>query len=197
MKALTMDMIAADLGVSKRTIYEFFQDKDELLFQSFEHTIRQNNARLMELAAKTDNVIDAIFLITEIQHQQMKVFNPVILSDLKRFFSRLRTAYKNNREKYRECSVIFHLLERGKREGVFRADLRIDIIDTLVFELIILFHTSDNLKMMKITHGEAVSNIFLPFFRGLCSQSGLELLESYEPSGLDGSGFFKNGDSVS
>ncbi|HNX79874.1 MAG TPA: helix-turn-helix domain-containing protein, partial [Prolixibacteraceae bacterium] len=44
-KALTMDFIAVDLGISKRTIYELFRDKDELLMHAVEYWIRSNNSR--------------------------------------------------------------------------------------------------------------------------------------------------------
>jgi AcrR family transcriptional regulator len=181
MKALTMDRVAADLGVSKRTIYEFFGDKEALMLASFDYMIKKNNQHLIEVASKSPNVIEAIFVIAEIQHRQMVTSNPIIFDDLKRFFVKLNASYYNNREKCREFSVVFNLLERGKREGVFREELKIDIVDTFMMELIMFFHVSEAMKSMKLSQEEAVLNIFMPYLRGLCTARGLELLEQYHP----------------
>ncbi len=181
MKALTMDMIAADLGVSKRTIYEYFGDKETLMLAAFDYMIKENNKYLLEVAAESPNVIEAIFVITEIQHRRMVTSNPIIFDDLKRFFVRLNISYYSNREKCREFSVVYNLLERGKREGIFREELKIDVVDTFMMELVILFHTSEALKNLKMTREEAIVNIFLPFFRGLCTVRGVELLDQYQP----------------
>lgn len=179
MKALTMDMIASGLGISKRTLYEHFRDKDELLLQAIDHMIRKNNIRLMEISAQSPDVIDAIFVITEMQHRQMMTINPVIFEDMKRYMFRVNLSYYRNREKCREFSVIYHLMERGIRDGVFREDLKIDIVDLFISELVIMFHSSDALKGMKMTRQEAMVNIFIPYFRGLCTPRGIGLLETY------------------
>jgi TetR/AcrR family transcriptional regulator, cholesterol catabolism regulator len=179
MKALTMDFIAMDLGISKRTIYELFNDKDDLLLQALDYWIKLNNNKLLEIVNRAENVIEAIFVIIEEQHQQIKSYNPVIFEDLKKYFVRLNASYHANREKCREFSISYTLLERGKKEGVFRDDLRIDVVDTFIFELIHLFHNSDSIRMMKLNAKEALDNIFLPYFRGICTEKGKELIEKY------------------
>lgn len=179
MKSLTMDFIAADLGISKRTIYELFTDKDNLMLRATEYMTMSNNKRLLDLMKGTENVIEAIFVMIELQHRQMEESNPVVMEDLQRYFVRLQTFYHANREKCREFSINYNLLERGIREGVFRAELKIDLVDTFIMEMIIMFHSSQALKMMKMTREEAIDNIFLPYFRGICTPKGVELLASY------------------
>ncbi len=179
MKSLTMDFIAADLGISKRTIYELFQDKDKLMLQAIEYLIMESNKRLLELMKETENVIEAIFVMIEVQHQHMKESNPVVMEDLQRYFVRLQTSYYANREKCREFSINYNLLERGMKEGISREDLKIDLVDTFILEMIVMFHSSQALKMMDMTRNEAIDNIFLPYFRGICTPKGVKLIESY------------------
>ena len=178
MKSLTMDYIAADMGISKRTIYELFPDKDTLMLHSIEYMIMESNKSVLDLVRKADNVVEAIFVMIDAQHRQMMESNPVILEDLQRYFVRLQTSYYANREKCREFSVSYTLLERGIKEGIFREELKIDLVDTFILELIVMFHNSQALKQMKMTRQEALDNIFLPYFRGICTQEGLKLIEA-------------------
>jgi TetR/AcrR family transcriptional regulator, cholesterol catabolism regulator len=179
MKSLTMDFIAMDLGISKRTIYELFRDKDELLMQTIEYWIKANNIRLMQIIDQTDNVVEAIFVIIDQQHKQITSQNLIIFEDLKKFFVRLKASYYANREKCREFSVSYALLERGKREGIFREELKIDVVDTFIFELVNLFHNSEGIRLMQLNRKEALENIFLPYFRGICTNEGQKLIDSY------------------
>ncbi len=178
-KSLTMDSIAADLEISKRTIYELFRDKDDLLLQSVEYWIVKNNQKLIEIVEKSDNVIEAIFVMIDHQHRLMSTYHPVILGDLKKYFVRLSAAYYTKRDKCREFSVIYALLEKGKREGVIRQELKIDIIDTFIYEMLNMVHNSEGFKLIKLDSQDAIDHIFLPYFRGICTRMGQELIEVY------------------
>jgi hypothetical protein len=139
--------------------------------------IMESNKSVLDLVRKADNVVEAIFVMIEAQHRQMMESNPVILEDLQRYFVRLQTSYYANREKCREFSVSYTLLERGIKEGIFRAELKIDLVDTFILELIVMFHNSQALKQMKMSRQEALDNIFLPYFRGICTPKGLKLID--------------------
>jgi len=179
MKSLTMDHIAADMGISKRTIYELFPDKDTLMLHSIEYLILEGNKGLLSLIKGADNVVEAIFVMIDAQNRQMKESNPVILEDLQRYFVRLQSSYYANREKCREFSVSYTLLERGIKEGIFREELKIDLVDTFILEMVVMFHNSAALKQMQMTRKEALDNIFLPYFRGICTAKGVELIDVY------------------
>jgi len=176
---LTMDYIAVDLGISKRTIYELFRDKDELLLEALDYWIKLNNTKLLQIVDQTDNIIEAIFVIIDYQHKQIMSYNPLIFEDMKKYFIRLNASYYANREKCREFSVSYTILEKGKKEDVFRDELKIDTVDTFISELIQLFHNSEAIRMMNLSRKEAMDNIFLPYFRGICTVKGREQIDSY------------------
>jgi len=175
-----MDSIAADLEISKRTIYELFRDKDELLLQAIEYWIFSNNKKMFEIVAGSENVIDAIFVIMDHQHRLISSINPMIMDDLKKYFVRLNSFHYANREKCREFSVTWALLERGKKEGIFFQELNPDVVDIFVSEVLNMVHKSDGIKMLHINEKDAFDNIFLPYFRGICTRKGQELIESYK-----------------
>ncbi len=178
-KSLTMDFIASDLGMSKRTIYELFRDKDELMMQAIEYLVMKNNQRLLETMKESAHVVEAIFVMIDDLRIRMRTSNPLILEDLKRYFVRLRAYYYANFEKCREFSVPYKLLEKGIREGIFRSDLQVEVVDIFIMELINLVHDSEALRMSKVTQELAFANILLPYFRGLCTPKGLQLIDSF------------------
>jgi TetR/AcrR family transcriptional regulator, cholesterol catabolism regulator len=178
-RTVTMDFIAADLGISKRTIYELFKDKDDLVIQVIESEIIKNNRILFEIVAKTNNAIEALFLIIEREHNRMMSFNPVFLEDMKKYLSKIHECFYKSKQKIKEFSVSYAILERGLREDIFRKELDIDIVDSFMHELVNFLHNSQRFRLMKLEKEDVLKNILLPYFRGICTRKGLELIDKY------------------
>jgi TetR/AcrR family transcriptional regulator, cholesterol catabolism regulator len=178
-RTVTMDYIAADLGISKRTIYELFKDKDELVIQVIEYVIINNNRKLLEIVAETENAIEALFLIIEREHNRMMSFSPVFVEDMKKYFSRIHECFFEDQKKIREFSVSYAILERGLKEDIFRKELAIDIVDNFLHELVHFLHTSQRLRLMNLPKEDVLTNILLPYFRGICTRKGQELIDKY------------------
>ncbi len=176
---LTMDAIAADLGISKRTLYELFSDKEDLIIRTFEHIMLKNNKKLLDIIEKTSHVIEALFVIIEQQYQQVHGFNPILLEDMNKYFTLLKARFYGNCNDIRRLSVSYVLLEKGIEQSIFRSDLKIDIVDNFLQELVRVFHQSEGLRLMKFSKKEALDNILLPYFRGICTQKGQELMERF------------------
>ena len=178
-KNLTMDAIAIDLGISKRTIYELFHDKDDLILQTFEYMILESNKKLLEIVEKTEHVIEAIFVIIEQQHRQMLSLNPVFLEDMKKYFLRLNVKFHAECKMNNKLSVSYALLEKGIREKIFRDDLKIDIVDSFLHELVNMFHNNEGIRLMNLSKKDAMDSIMLPYFRGISTPKGLQLIDAY------------------
>ena len=178
-KNLTMDALALDLGISKRTIYEHFKDKDDLVIQVIEHQIITNNQVFLEIISKAGDVIEALFLIIRQEHERFRNINPVYKEDLKKYFPRINECFYQDNEKLKEFSASYTLLEKGKSDGVFRSDLNIEIADNFLHELIIFLHNSERIRLMNLKEEAVLQFIILPYFRGICTRKGQELMERY------------------
>lgn len=178
-RSVTMDYIATDLGISKRTIYELFKDKDDLVIQVIEYEIIKNNRKLLEIVAETENAIEALFLIIEKEHNRMRSFNPVFTEDMKKYISRIHECFFEDLKKMREFSVSYAILEKGLREDIFRKELAIDIVDNFLHELVNFLHNSQRFRLMKLEKEDVLANILLPYFRGICTRKGQELIDKY------------------
>ena len=178
-RSVTMDYIAADLGISKRTIYELFRDKEDLVIQCIESQILKNNRHLLEIVAGTENAIEVLFTIIQREHSRMASFNPVFLEDMKKYVTRIYECFYENNEKIREFSVSYAILEKGMREEIFRRDIQIDIVDNFLHELVNFLHNSERIRLLNLQMESILQNILLPYFRGICTRKGQDLIDRY------------------
>lgn len=178
-KNVTMDSIASELGISKRTIYELFKDKDDLVVQSLREMIIRNNHQMLGIISKTDHVIEAIFLIMKLEAERRNQFTKVFIDDVKKYFPAVNALLFACKENLKEFSASYALFEKGIREHIFRSDLKIELVDNFLHELIGMLHTSDRLRALNPEKQEILNNIFLPYFRGICTRKGTDLMDKY------------------
>jgi TetR/AcrR family transcriptional regulator, cholesterol catabolism regulator len=176
---VTMDQIASDLGISKRTIYENFRDKDELVIEMVEYDMLKNNRKMLVIVAETDNAIEALFSIIEREFNRTSSFNPVFMEDIKKYLHRIHECFFEDLHKMREFSVSYAILEKGLREDIFRKELAIDVVDNFLHELVRVFHNSERFKLMNLSKTDILRNILLPYFRGICTRKGQDLIDTY------------------
>ena len=176
---VTMDMLASELAISKRTIYELFGDKEMLVIESLRHMILQNNKQLVKIIENTDNVVEAVFLITRHQEKMRKDYPVVFVEDVKKYFPLVNASFFASKNDLKKFSVSYVLLEKGMKEGVFRRDLKTELVDHFIHEIITLVHTSERIRSFNPCDADVLNNIFLPYLRGICTAKGLELMDQY------------------
>ena len=177
-KNVTMDSISQAAGVSKRTVYELFKDKDDLAIAVIKHMIIQNNKEMIELIGNTEDVIEALFIVMESESHRREVLSPVFKNDLQKYMPKINDLFFDH-EKLAEFSAGFIFLKKGIEQGVFRKDLRLEVVDLFMHEMIGILHTSERLKGLKMGKLEIMNNIFMPYFRGICTKKGLALMDKY------------------
>jgi len=176
---VTMDALASELAVSKRTIYELFGDKTSLVIESLRFMILENNKELIGIIQSADNVVEALFMIVRQQKEKRKEYPVVFIEDLKKYFPMVHASFYSRKDDLKKFSAFFTLLEKGMKEGVFRNDLKIELVDNFIHEAISIVHTSERIRLLTPCDREVINSIFLPYFRGICTQKGLDLMKTY------------------
>jgi AcrR family transcriptional regulator len=178
-KNVTMDDIAKRAGVSKRTVYELFNDKHTLVIASIKHMLIKNNCEIIKIIGQTDNVIEALFKIVEAESLSHQNISPNFMSDIQKYFPIVSASLTNNLENWSKFSAGYHFLEKGIEQGVIRGNLNIQLVDNFLHEMINLVHNSQIFKIMNLEKDDILDNIFLPYFRGICTSKGLKLMEKH------------------
>ncbi len=178
-KNVTMDLLATDMGISKRTIYELFKDKEDLIIESIQYMIMETNKENMRVISESSNVIEAIFEIMMRQETRRKQMPVVSQEDIKKYFPIAKARTFRGKDSFKKITAPLTLLKKGKDQGIFRMDLNIEVVDSFIFELISILHSSQLIRLLNPDQNDLFRSIVLPYFRGLCTAKGLELMHTY------------------
>lgn len=177
-KSVTMDDISRELGISKKTLYLHFADKDELVYQMFSCEMENDECQWEELQNEYPNVIERLLKENEFMRDSFKDMNPSLLHDIKRFHPRTWASFEQHKKGFLLEQAKLTLQE-GIKEGYFRADIEIDILAVLRIEQIELGFSTHlfpaNPSILDI------QLIFMDhFIRGILTKKGLEIYEHFK-----------------
>jgi len=174
-RSMTMDSLAEEMGISKRTIYERFKDKDTLLKEVIKYYKNQSSEEAHRLIDQSDNAIEALFRIIKMTVSQMQRTSPAFFNDIKKYHQKVFKEFSEPGE-MRDYSLTRKLLERGIEQEVFRSDFNIDIVNNAIHALFDLFGHESSMIESGFRHKEMFDHILVPFFRGISTKKGRKLL---------------------
>lgn len=172
-KAVKMDEISQGLHVSKRTVYEIFGDKEELLLAGLKQQ-KEEGRKEMDQYARTQarNVIDIISFIYKVHMRRNEQVGVVFFEEIHKM-PRVQEFLRANHEQEREESRQF--FEAGVKEGLFRENLDYEVLmDMGQLAMEEIMH-----KQMYRKHSMQAlfDNYTLVIIRGFCTERGLQLLD--------------------
>jgi TetR/AcrR family transcriptional regulator, cholesterol catabolism regulator len=178
-KSVTMDSLAGHLGISKRTIYEVFADKDELLTEVLTRMARKQKELVKRVLAESENSIVAIFRLLEINREYFQDINPVLQSDLKKYHYEvlLKKADSTEMPDYRNNQQV---IENGISEGLFRTDVNPDLANRCLYNLGRSIIDNDLYPFELFSRRDVIKNIFINYLKGISTSMGLELIARLE-----------------
>ncbi|HET8830262.1 MAG TPA: TetR/AcrR family transcriptional regulator [Pelobium sp.] len=178
MRSVTMDDIAKHLGISKKTIYANFKDKNELVLNMISGMLSRDECCMKECTIKADDAIEEFFLLMDFMKEMLSSINPVVFYDLEKYHSeayRLMMSFHETRI----YNSVKAGLERGIRENVFREDINIDILATSRVAQVNWIFQSDLVRSGKYSLYQVIQETTLHFLFGICTLSGHILINNY------------------
>lgn len=132
-RSVTMDDVAKHLSISKKTLYQHFTDKNELVETIVKAQVEmtEGNCRLFQKQA--ENAVDEMILILEFINQYFSKRNPTAFHDLQKYHPEAWKHFINHKHNFLRKSIEENL-KRGMKEGLYRKDLDIRIISRLRME---------------------------------------------------------------
>lgn len=178
-RSVSMDDIANALGMSKKTIYQYFSDKNDLVQAVVEFTLedmRQNCVRCLE---GSKDAVHEIFLTMEHILDEFANMNPIIVYDLEKFHVRAYQLFMEHKNKYL-YQIIRTNLERGIREGLYRDDVSVDVLTRFRLDSMMLAFNIDIFPPGRFNLAEVTQVIIEHFVFGLSSTKGHKLILKYK-----------------
>lgn len=175
-KSVSMDELASSLGISKRTIYENFKDKEEIL-SSVLHMMREKKLEEFEsLITDTSNVVEVFIAIIEI-HQNAPICSGRFFDDINKYYPKAaRLIQEANEKNNRELRVF---LNKGIEEGYIRDDLNVEATAFLVEESTFTYIRASLLEEPRFSYRELFYTMMINFVRGISTGKGIKIIDEY------------------
>ena len=183
LKSVSMDDIATKLGISKKTIYQFYADKDALVDDVIQSLIQHNQQCCDIDQQKADNAVHEIFLAMDLIMEIFRSMNPSLLFDMQKYYPMAFQKFSNHKNNYL-YSIIKKNLIRGVAEELYRPDLKIDIIARFRVESMLLPFNPEFHTKVKQNLADVEEEITLHFLFGMVSPKGYKLAVKYQQDRL-------------
>jgi len=177
-RRVTMDDVAKALGMSKKTLYQYFSDKDELVAEATRAHLERERIEFDEIFCNSENSIKCLFSISQCMRKSLGEINPTVLFDLKRFYPKSWEYWTEFKDQYIFKSIIKNLKE-GIEEGYFMPEVNAEILANLrVMEIQLLFDR-ESFPSEKFDFMEVQMQLFDHFVYGIVTDKGRKLYREY------------------
>ena len=137
LRQVTMDDLAQQLGISKKTIYQYYKDKDDLVKEVVNLELKTHAVSCQACGSNAENAIHEMFLVMENMKVMTQTMNPNAMMELEKHFPNAFEIIKNHKDDFL-FSLIKQNLKKGIEEGCYRANLDIDIITKFRLETVFI-----------------------------------------------------------
>jgi AcrR family transcriptional regulator len=141
-RSVSMDDIAAQLGMSKKTLYQYYTDKDDLVNAVFDIVLTTNKSQCTDCIKKGENAIHEVFLSFDMVEEMLKNMNPSLMFDMQKYHPSAFKKFDDFRNGFL-YKVIKANLERGIREELYREDIDTDILSRYRLHSVLLSFNQD------------------------------------------------------
>ena len=173
-RSISMDDIATQLGISKKTIYQYFADKDELVGAVVDADINDLQHRCVDCEMQAENAVHELFLTMDMIQEFLMNMNPMLLYDLKKFHLQAYSKWIEHKNNFLLVRVQKNI-EQGKSEGLYRADLNSDILSRFRLESMLIAFNIEVFPPSKFNLVDVTIVLLENFLFGLVTEKGYAL----------------------
>lgn len=176
-KSVAMDDIARELGISKKTLYQHFETKNDLIKSIAEQNLANDIQMITHIQTAAKDAIDEMFMIAKyVLEEIISIQSPTLMFDLQKYYPEMWQLFEQFQHQ-QVANHIKHNIERGITEGLYRTEVSGDIIAKIysgnslcvIDENMFPTKQFDKIKLFK--------EFFIYHIRGIATTKGLKLLE--------------------
>jgi AcrR family transcriptional regulator len=178
-RSVTMDDIARHLGMSKKTIYQFFKDKNELVMALVKKKLREDENQMSEIISKSGNVIEEMINMMKCSEDIFSRINPIVIHDLQKYHQEAWRQFQNFKSGVL-IRTLEELLIKGIKQGYIRPDIDVKIIARMrVYQVELGFNTTV-FPVAEFNIWKVQQQFHEHFNYGICTLKGYKLLNQYK-----------------
>ena len=175
-KSLTMDDIAKEFGISKKTLYQKYKNKEELLEEVLEHKIELVIKRLQYLDDNVENAIERMICRDEEIDKVSHSNKTLLIRQLSKYYPAIFTKHMLNfSEKFSQ--VLVHNIEKGRSQGFYRTDFDAETYAKIYFQLVMSYDNSPYLDPSVIDRENYYQETMMMYMNAITTEKGKEILK--------------------
>ena len=178
-RSISMDDIARHLAVSKKTLYQHFADREDIVTLTCQSHLEKSTAEFTAIKKQAKNAIEELASISTCLKKNFEGMNPSLLFDLQKYHPKAWGAWVNHKNKFIRESVVSNL-KQGIEEGYFRTEINPDIIGTMRLELMQLAFDESVFPKERFRLADVQIALFDHFVHGLVTEKGRKLYQKYK-----------------
>lgn len=183
-RSISMDDIARHLSVSKKTLYQHFADKEDIVTLTCKSQIERNSKQFDQIRQHAKDAIEELASLSTCLKSNVEDMNPSLLFDLQKYHPKAWAVWLKHKNDVIRTTVVRNI-RQGIEEGYFRAELNPDIIALMRLELVQLGFDESIFPREKFRLAEVQMQIFDHFVHGLVTEKGRKLYQKYKQKSLN------------
>jgi TetR/AcrR family transcriptional regulator, cholesterol catabolism regulator len=177
-RTITLDDIAKRLGISKKTIYQHFPDKEDIVYQVVVAQMAQDEAEFSCINDRSTNPVEQMLILADTFKQEAADMNPSVIMDVQRYYPKAWAVFMTHKENH-ILAMLKDNLQRGVAEGFYRPEIDIDVMARLRAELVQIgfddrIFPTDRLPIYSIQ-----DQLQHHFVRGLLTDKGFTIYQQH------------------
>lgn len=173
-----MDDVARALSMSKKTLYQYFANKDELVTEAVKLHMEGERKEFSQIKEESSNAIEELFKLSKCMREHVFKVNPSLLYDLQKYHADAWEVFQDFKKEFIQGQVMTNL-ERGVKEGYYREGLNAEVLAILRMETIQLIFNDQIFPRAKFDFVEVQMEVFNHFVYGILSEKGKQLYQQY------------------
>lgn len=178
-RSVSMDDIAQEMAISKKTIYKWYENKDAIVFAAIESYLKSTEEQCNSFAGKAANAIDELFQTMNMLRQMFAGIHPTVIFDIQKFHPKTWQLIQNNKSEFMLERIIDNL-NRGIKEKLFRTDLDIEVISRLRLAQIDIVFNQEVFPAEKFDQQRAQLACLEHYMLGIATLKGHKLINKYK-----------------
>jgi AcrR family transcriptional regulator len=173
---LNMDDISSHLKISKKTLYQYFKSKEDLIEQLFVYDFFKWNKKISEIKVNEINAIEILIQVSIFIYEEMSRLNPKLKFEMKKYYEPIFNLHMIEKQKHIFMQLSKNM-QKGKAEGLYREDVDIEPTARLYIRTLLDLHNKDYCFGSEITFNQVFEVMFENHIRAISTPAGLVWFE--------------------
>lgn len=175
---ITMDKLSADLGISKKTLYQTIPNKSFLIEQIIKAFIKEQQEEIQLISINTENAVEEMYQMTTMAIKHIRMLPPNLTYELQKYYPECWSHVEKHHKGFL-LEVIKQNLKRGQEEQIYRAEFNTDLVSILYASKIDVVVKESGYQTMGYSQEDIFKEFILYHLHGIASEKGRTLIHNY------------------